>query len=191
MVQNHHNKPNLLQSYSVRMGPRKILSSLKIVNELAWQALTSAQQISLMPLATQWNSLSDGQKQKWIAIARNYPNMQLNKQFKLHSRMTEWISLNQQQQQQQRTQARLNFAQSKQLTPTQKTEKWQEYQALSSEEKQKLTLAAGPKHTGAAPAVKPVQPHKLAFVPVTRQRQSTYRKQNHPPLQLIVTHCFR
>jgi hypothetical protein len=131
----------------------------------AWQDLTPAQQLSLKPLAATWNTLGEAHKRKWIAIARNYPTLAPAEQEKLHSRMTEWVSLSQQQ----RAQARMNFAQSKRLTPTQKAATWQAYQALSPEEKQKLAISAIPKPAGAAAAVKPVPPQKLAAVPVTRR----------------------
>jgi hypothetical protein len=76
--------------------------------------------------------------------------------------MNEWVTLSPQQ----RAQARLNFARtkelSKQLTPEEKKAKWQTYQALSPEEKQKLAAKASPKPVGAATAVKPVAPQKLA-----------------------------
>ncbi len=79
--------------------------------------------------------------------------------------MNEWVTLSPQQ----RAQARLNFAKtkelSKQLTPEEKKAKWESYQALSPEEKQKLAAKASPKPTGAATAVKPVAPQKLAPVP--------------------------
>lgn len=129
-----------------------------------WQDLTPAQQVSLMPLAASWNTLGEAHKRKWIAIAANYPALAPAEQAKLHSRMTEWVALSKQE----RAQARLNFAQSKQLTPTQKAATWQAYQALSPEEKQKLAISAAPKPTGAAAAIKPVPPQKLATVPVTR-----------------------
>ena len=137
----------------------------KVSSKPAWQDLTPSQQLSLKPLAANWNSLGEAQKRKWIAIATGYPKLAPAEQAKLHSRMTEWVSLSQQQ----RAQARLNFAQSKQLAPTQTAATWQAYQALSPEEKQKLSISAGPKPVGIATAVKPVLPQKLAAVPVTRQ----------------------
>lgn len=130
----------------------------------AWQDLTPAQQVSLKPLAANWNSLDESHKRKWLAIASSYPTLAPIEQAKLHSRMTEWVTLSRQQ----RIQARLNFAQSKQLTPTQKAATWQAYQALTPEERKKLAISATPKPVGAAAAVKPVLPQKLATVPVTR-----------------------
>lgn len=130
-----------------------------------WKDLTAEQQNSLKPLAGKWNSLSTGRKRKWLALSKNYPSMSPAEQAKLHSRMTEWASLSQQQ----RDQARLNFAKTKELTPAQKAATWQAYQALSPEEKQKLAAKAPRKPSGVATAIKPVPPEKLTVVPVSRQ----------------------
>jgi hypothetical protein len=139
----------------------------KFPSKPSWQDLTASQQLSLMPLAANWNTLGEAQKRKWIAISANYPGLPPAEQAKLHSRMTEWVSLSQQQ----REQVRLNFAQSKKLSPNQKAATWQAYQALDPVEKKKLATAATPKPLGAATALKPVPSQKLATVPVTRQTQ--------------------
>lgn len=130
-----------------------------------WQELTPAQQLSLKPLSENWNTLEEAQKRKWIAIAANYPTLAPAEQTKLHNRMTEWVSLSYQQ----RAQARLNFAQSKKLSSSEKATNWEAYQALSPEEKKKLATLAPPKVTGAAIAAKPVHPQKLTQIPLTRQ----------------------
>lgn len=145
--------------------PSTSLGLGKTSSKPAWQDLTLEQQASLKPLAANWNGLDESHKRKWLAIASSYPTLAPIEQAKLHSRMTEWVTLSRQQ----RIQARLNFAQSKQLTPTQKAATWQAYQALSPEEKKKLATSATPKPVGAAAAVKPVLPQKLTTVPVTRQ----------------------
>lgn len=130
-----------------------------------WQELTHAQQQSLKPLAANWSGIGEGQKRKWLALSKNYPSLPAPEQAKIHSRMTEWVSLSQEQ----RTQARLNFAETKKLSPSEKNANWQAYQALSPEDRQKLKANATPKPAGAAAAVQPVAPQKLATVPVTRQ----------------------
>ncbi len=83
----------------------------------------------------------------------------------MQGRMKEWVALSPQQ----RNQARLNFAKtkelSKELTPEEKKAKWQAYQALSAEEKRKLAAKAPAKPVGAAATAKPVAPQKLATVP--------------------------
>jgi hypothetical protein len=78
--------------------------------------------------------------------------------------MNEWVNLSASQ----RAEARLNFATTKelsrQLTPEEKLAKWQTYQSLSAGEKQKLAEKANAKPAGAALAIKPVPPQKLAPV---------------------------
>jgi hypothetical protein len=143
----------------------KSLPGVTISSKPAWQDLTPLQQQSLKPLAANWNTLGASQKRKWLAVAVNYPKLAPQEQAKLHSRMTEWVSLSQKQ----REQARLNFADSKQLTPSQKEATWKAYQELSPEEKQKLATASVSKTAGAAAAAKPVPPQKLAVGPVTQQ----------------------
>ncbi|MDD5335710.1 MAG: DUF3106 domain-containing protein [Rhodoferax sp.] len=159
--------PLLTQSYAKTpaSGTQAKRSSVQANSSRpSWQDLTPLQQLSLKPLAANWSTLGEAQKRKWIAIAQNYPNLAPTEQAKLHSRMTEWVSLSQQQ----RNQARLNFAQTKQLTPSQKTATWKAYQALTPEERQKLAVSAASKPGGAATAAKPVPRQKLAVVPVTR-----------------------
>lgn len=123
------------------------------------------QQQTLKPLAPSWNTLGEPQKRKWLEISKNYHSLPPEGQATMHSRMNEWVALSPQQ----RAEARLNFAKtkelSKQLTPEEKKAKWQTYQALSLEEKQKLAAKSTTRPVGAAPAVKPVSPQKLAAVP--------------------------
>lgn len=136
----------------------------RISSKPTWQELSPAQRVSLKPLAANWNGLDEGQKRKWIAIARNYPNLTSAGQATIHSRMTEWVSLSREQ----RAAARLNFAESRQLTAPQKAATWQEYQALSPEEKKSLANLAVPKPAGAALATQPIAPKKLATIPASK-----------------------
>lgn len=130
-----------------------------------WKDLTPAQQQSLKPLAANWPGLGEAHKRKWLAMSQNYPTLPASEQQKLHSRMVEWGSLSPQQ----RTEARLNFAESNKLTPQDKAENWRAYQALSPDDRQKLADKAQAATPGAAAAVKPVPPQKLAIVPSTRR----------------------
>ena len=129
-----------------------------------WSELAPMQQQALKPLAVSWNTISEAQKRKWLEISKNYPTLSPADQTTLHSRMNEWVALSPQQ----RAEARLNFATTKelstQLTPEEKRAKWQTYQALSPEEKQQLASKATPRPAGAALAVKPVAPQKLVTV---------------------------
>jgi len=143
-----------------------------VMTKPAWQDLTSQQQVALRPLAANWATLPESNKRKWLAVSKNYSSLAPAEQTKMHSRMAEWVNLSQRQ----RTEARLQYAQTKQLTPAEKAATWQAYQALSPEEKQKLAAKATAKPVGAAPASKPVPPQKLAVVPVTRKTPSRSAK---------------
>ena len=129
----------------------------------SWSELTAPQQQALAPLATVWPTISEAQKRKWIVISQSWGRLSPPEQAKLHSRMTDWVALSPQQ----RTQARLNFAESKQLSGDDKKAKWEEYQALSPEAKRKLAAGAAsvPKPPATAAAVKPVPAQKLATLP--------------------------
>ena len=124
-----------------------------------WTELTPPQQQALAPLAGVWPTISEAQKRKWLAMSQSYRRLAAPEQGKLHERMTDWVMLSPQQ----RTQARLNFAETKQLSPDDKKAKWEAYQALPPEEKRKLAAgaASAAKPPGTAPAVKPVPAHKM------------------------------
>jgi len=127
----------------------------------AWNELSVAQQQALKPLAANWNSIDEAQKRKWLAVSQNFSTLAPAEQAKLHSRMTEWVALSPKQ----RTQARLNFAETKKVPADEKLAKWQAYQALSPDEKSRLAASAASRPTGAATAVKPVPAQKLATPP--------------------------
>ena len=157
-----------LPASSTTVGSKTAALTVKaapVVSKPSWTELTAMQQQTLKPLAATWNSISEPQKRKWLEISRNYHSLPPEGQTTMHSRMNEWVALSPQQ----RAEARLNFAKtkelSKQLTPEEKKAKWQTYQALSPEEKQKLAARATSRPAGAATAVKPVAPQKLAAVP--------------------------
>lgn len=144
----------------VASGPAKRVEAAKP----AWNELTPAQKQALAPLVGAWGTMSDAQRRKWLALSKNYPKLPQPEQAKLHSRMTEWAALSPQQ----RTQARLNFAETQTLAPQDKKAKWEAYQALPAEEKRKLGAGAAAKTPTTAAAVKPVPAQKLANVPKSR-----------------------
>src|SRR3954452_11626086 len=85
-------------------------------------------------------------------------------QARLHSRMTEWAVLSPQQ----RTTARLNFAEAQNVAPVDKRAKWEAYQALPPEKKKRLAAgaaAAKPVPPPTAVAAQPVPKDKLAKIP--------------------------
>lgn len=134
----------------------------------AWKDLSPQQQQALKPLAGHWEALTAERKRKWLEVSKNYPSLPIAEQEKMHSRMRDWSLMGSQQ----RTQARLNFAETKKLSPEEKSNQWKAYQALSPEEKRKLAAQTPAKPVGAA-VVKPVPPQKLTSIQITRNTPKT------------------
>ena len=126
-----------------------------------WMDLTESQQQALAPLAQLWPTMTEPHKRKWLAVSQNFTQLTADEQSTVQGRMREWAALSPQQ----RAAARLNYADAQQLLQEDKKAKWAAYQALSPETKQKLAAQQGKPLIGAAPAVKPVAPAKLATPP--------------------------
>lgn len=175
-----HAQVEVPQTTSITAPPRKTPAA-KSSSQPTWQKLTPAQQQALRPLAGKWHELPAERKRKWLEISRNYHTLPPAEQAMMHSRMSEWVSLSQQQ----RTQARLNFVETKKLSPQEKAVQWQAYQELSPEEKKKLAAKAPAKPTTGAAIVKPVvTSDKLTRVPVTRHTPKPENPSARPiPLQ--------
>ncbi len=127
----------------------------------AWTELSATQKAALAPLQSSWTGMSEGHRRKWIALSASYSTQTPDEQALTHGRMKEWAALSPQQ----RAQARLNFAQTKKLSPEEKKSKWEAYQALPPEQRSKLASQGKRQPTGAAPAMRPVSPQKLVKVP--------------------------
>lgn len=147
---------------SANDGQKSAAAKSNITARPDWTELTTSQKLALQPLRENWRYLGDASKRKWIALSVNFNSMATAEQLKLHERMNEWVALSQQE----RTQARLNFTQSKQLTQSHKSATWEAYQALSQEEKAKLARLEKDKKTVSPAPLKNNQQPKLAATPV-------------------------
>jgi hypothetical protein len=148
----------------------------------AWQELSPAQQNALRPLAGDWNNLSPQQKRKWLRTSEKLDGADPSNQAKAQERMGQWSSLSPQQ----RAAARLNFAETRQLTdgltPEQRQAQWQAYQLLSPEEKRQLAANARGLPPGAAVAVRPAQaPAPVQPAPEFGSASALGRLQGQPP----------
>ena len=144
-----------------RTTPAPRTSPARAATRPAWSELSAAQQQALDPLASAWSTLSEAQKRKWIALSANFQKLGADERGKLHSRMADWVALSPQQ----RTQARLNFGETKSLAVDHKRAQWEAYQALPPEEKRRLAAGAQAKTPPTAAAVRPVPAQRLATVP--------------------------
>jgi lipopolysaccharide biosynthesis glycosyltransferase len=129
-----------------------------------WDSLSAEEKVALKPLELQWNQLNPVSQKKWLEISHNYDKMPQPQQQALHERMGAWAKMAPSE----RAKARLNFAETQKatqtLTPEERRAKWEAYQALSPEEKQRLAkVQASTKTT--APAIQPVPPQKLTALP--------------------------
>ena len=137
-----------------------------------WMDLTEAQQQALAPLAQLWPTMNEPHKRKWLAVSQNFGQLSGEEQATVQGRMREWAALSPQQ----RSVARLNYADAKQLLQDDKKAKWEAYQALSPEAKQKLAAQQPIQPVlGAAPAVKPVPAAKLATPPSANSNKALPR----------------
>ena len=105
----------------------------------AWQHLSKRQKLALAPLAADWHELTAQQRQKWLLLSKNFFELSDEEQLTLHSRMREWAALSPRQ----RSQARFHFNATQSLSAQDKRAQWETYQALSDQEKDKLS--SGPK----------------------------------------------
>jgi hypothetical protein len=153
--------------------PAPLASAANNASTIAWRSLSAQQQEALQPLQSDWNNLSDQQKRKWLSISVNFPRMADGEQTKLHERMAQWAALSPRQ----REVARLNYGEVQKMSPHQKSEKWEAYQALTPTDKQKLAASAQPTPPRTALAVQPAPPGKI-------HQLSTPDASNHARLPL-------
>lgn len=132
-----------------------------------WTELSDDQQQTLKPLQQLWPDLEENRKRKWLAIAKTFSTMSPQAQATAQERMREWAALTPSQ----RSQARLNFAQSQQLSTDEKLAKWEAYQSLNDEEKQNFFKSKTELPKGAATSPKPIAPEKLTSVPTAKVGQ--------------------
>ena len=157
-------KPSVSTKEPIRPAQVRTAPPPRAESQPTWAELSPQQQKSLAPLAASWRTLGEAHKRKWLAVSENFHSMPPPEQARLHSRMTEWASLSPHE----RTTARLNFAEAQKVAPTDKRAKWETYQALPPEEKQRLAAsaaAAKPAPPPTAVAVQPVAKDKLAKIP--------------------------
>lgn len=147
----------LLPSLSMAQESARNTARSSAVAAIEWRSLDAEQRAALQPLAALWPSLGSDQQRKWIALSRNYGRMTPEERAVLQGRMTEWASLTPAQ----RTQARLNFGEVRKVPADERRAKWEEYQALPAQERERLAHDRPPAPRGAAPALRPAPTSKL------------------------------
>lgn len=130
---------------------------------VGWNTLSDEQRRALSPLSSLWPSLRPEHQRKWLALAHNFNRMSPDEQATLQGRMAEWARLTPGQ----RTQARLNFGEVRRVPADEKRAKWEEYQALPAEERQRLAKDRVKPPVSAAPALRPAPADRFVRPPLT------------------------
>ena len=120
------------------------------VGSVPWGSLNAEQKRALKPLSAQWRSLTGEHQRKWIALTHNFSRMSPEEQTTLQGRMGEWAQLSPAQ----RTQARMNYDEVRRVPADEKRAKWEEYQALPAEERERLAGDRPKAPAGVAPALR-------------------------------------
>lgn len=122
-----------------------------------WNQLSAHDRAALAPLAERWGEISDVQRSKWLTIAKGFDQLPASEQQVMQARMKEWVALSPVQ----RNQARLNFNNLQNVSKDEKKSRWDAYQALSEEEKRKLSAGVLSPAKTAAPSPKPTASDRL------------------------------
>jgi|GEM_PF-962317 len=111
----------------------------------SWAALTPGQKECLAPLAPEWDRLDSALKGKWLEIAARYPKLSPEHQQRLRDRMVAWTRMTPAE----RQKARIGYQHAGELRSEEQASrlqaKWEAYQALSPEMRQRLAERAAEK----------------------------------------------
>ncbi len=97
------------------------LTLAQAAGQIEWRSLNAERRAALQPLEKLWSSINADQQRKWVALSQNYSRMSPDERATLQSRMAEWVNLTPAQ----RTQARLNFGEVRQVPADEKRAKWE------------------------------------------------------------------
>jgi Protein of unknown function (DUF3106) len=100
----------------------------------AWSELTASQRQVLTPLQSTWADTDAQRKKKWLEVAERFPAMPASERTLVQQRMSSWAALSPAE----RTRARLQFQETRQIGPDERQARWQAYQALPDAERARL-----------------------------------------------------
>ena len=114
---------------------------------LGWNALSAQQRQVLAPLQPDWTQMDPARRAKWLEVANRFPAMPAAERQRVQERMADWARMTPNE----RGRARLNFQEAKQLSPEERQERWEAYQALPDERRKALADRAKPAETARKP----------------------------------------
>ncbi len=109
-------------------------------SSFAWASLTVAQQQALAPLQRDWPTIETNRRAKWLELAARFHKMPADERARVQQRMAEWARLTPAE----RTSARMQFQEVRNVPQQERQAKWQAYQALSEDERKSLAQRAKP-----------------------------------------------
>ena len=114
---------------------------------IEWKSLSPAHRQALAPLERDWANLDAAQKLKWVELAQRFPQLTVAERVRIQERMADWARMTPAE----RGQARLRYLQARRASPDGRGARWEDYQALPSEQKEKLAArAVSPAASGSA-----------------------------------------
>ena len=122
-----------------------------------WSQLTPEQQQIRAPLSSDWKSIDERGRKKWLLTAKRYPKMTPEQQQRLQTQMKDWAKLTPEQ----RTIARENYKKLAKQPPEKREalkQKWQEDQQKQAPPSSAPPLPATPGGDKAPPALAPANP---------------------------------
>lgn len=103
-----------------------------------WQNLSAEQRLVLLPLEREWPAIDAPRKQKWLTLANRFKMLAPEEQARITARMSEWARLTPVE----RGQARLRFEESRQVPVPDRNARWEAYQALPADSRQRFVARA-------------------------------------------------
>lgn len=129
-----------------------------------WNDLNPAQRKVLAPLANDWNSIDSRGKERWLGIAGRFPKMPAEEQARANQRMVEWSHMSPAE----RTQARINFQDTRDVSKEEREARWKAYQALPDDQKRQLAAKRA-----------------AATAPASAASNSIATARRHPPVEVV------
>lgn len=112
----------------------------------SWDSLSPSQREVLAPLASQWPQMDASSRDTWALLAQRYPKLDAAEQARLAERMRDWAALSPQE----RQRVHQGFLAAQRVGAAERQAKWEQYQALSPEQRQALQERAVRRQTQAA-----------------------------------------
>ena len=105
-----------------------------------WASLSPAQKSVLAPLQADWAGIEADRKQKWLEVARRFPSLPEAERQRIQQRMVEWARMSPSE----RGRARLQFQETRQISPADRQARWEAYKSLPDEQRRELAQRARP-----------------------------------------------